>query len=135
VNIPMVPQLLEEGSLKVYKTHMWRNSYSRLFKAIPAAGSSDTTSGVAAGGPDSPQTDLSKPEAATPPKQSNGLVFKFSPDMKDLITPPLSAIPQGSDGWAMHQQYGSVTALRACFAEPPMAEVTDVEERVWKMKL
>ncbi|KDQ63734.1 hypothetical protein JAAARDRAFT_119884, partial [Jaapia argillacea MUCL 33604] len=122
VNIPMIEGLLTEEGLRICWTTIWRNSYGRLFKAhTPAEGKKLARRGSSAG-PDSstsePNMDDNLPNREASPADVGRLVFKFSPDMNNLITPPESMLPFGSDGWAMHKGFASVTPLRASFAEP-----------------
>lgn len=120
VNIPMIMELLSPEGIDVYWTHMWRNSYGQLFKAVSIPDATSTTrdvpnkgSDVAAGQYLAQQSELggdaSKDESAT-------LVFKFSPDVQPLITPSIGSLPVGSDGWAIAKGHASITPLRACFA-------------------
>ncbi|KAJ7181682.1 survival protein sure-like phosphatase/nucleotidase [Mycena crocata] len=130
VNIPLVQGLLTEEGLKIVWTSMWRNSYGRLFKALPDAAPDELANPA---GPDALNAGPSNDE----PRSTNrggALAFKFSPAMEGLIYPEESSLPVGSDGWAMYKGWASVTPLRSSFAEPPQ-EVQDVEDRVWKMKL
>lgn len=136
INIPLVEDLLTEDGLKIYSTTMWRNSYGRLFKSTSTNHNSEPGQTVRSVGPDS--LDSAIPESGTPKPTLDDLEdlsFKFSPDMKDLITPSPSSLPVGSDGWAIYQGCVSVTPLRASFGEPLQNERTDIQERLWKMKL
>ena len=99
VNIPMIEGLLNEPGLPICWTRIWRNSYGRLFKAHeerdPAAKKT-----ISAAGPDSPDEDPNGTRTGildqqTSPKDVGGLVFKFAPDMTDLISP--SSVPVGTD--------------------------------------
>ncbi|OCH96186.1 sure-like protein, partial [Obba rivulosa] len=141
VNIPMIEDLLSEEGVTICWTHIWRNSYGRLFK-VHTPGEAVVAPTMSAG-PDSPNEDpehqprLGEDKAA--PKDVGKLFFKFAPDMKDLINPSASSLPVGSDGWAIRRGWASVTPMRASFAEPvdfvvPLSEET-VDSRVWKMKL
>ncbi|KAK7064214.1 sure-like protein [Favolaschia claudopus] len=135
INIPMIDGLLAEESLKIVWTKMWRNSYGRLFKAIPsgtATSKTFTRPSMNAAGPDASTADVSASTESS--NVQGGLAFKFSPSMEGLIRPDESALPVGSDGWAMFKGYASVTPLRSSFAEPA-EEATDLEDRIWKMKL
>lgn len=140
INIPMVDELLpEHGGMRVVWTHMWRNRYGRLFKPIqePAAKFEAAASDVQPGGPDaSPSSSVSAQATghweplSTPPSSSQGdftspksLTFKFAPDFQNLISPPLESLPVGSDGWAIAQNWASVTPLCASFAEPDGADL------------
>jgi 5'/3'-nucleotidase SurE len=126
VNIPLVENLLiiGDGAMEVHWTQMWRNAYGRLFKTLPPAPTDATQ--VKPAGPDADaQTTAPQPQAE--------LSFKFAPDMSNLIPASGSAIPEGTDGWAMHTGRASVTALRASFAEP--LSVPEGGDRLWKMKL
>lgn len=126
INIPLVEGLLSEEGLKIFSTTMWRNSYGRLFKTILPTPGAET---MRSAGPDGDSV------ATGPNLDEHKLLFKFSPDMKDLITPSASHLPAGSDGWAIHHGWVSVTPLRACFGEPPEENGAGVEHRLWKMKL
>lgn len=136
INVPLIPQLQEPGSVEVLHTTTWRNQYGRLFKALkPAA---DTPSGAAAPpeGPDAAPPKSTQPTTTVPPSttsssDSDPLRFKFAPDMSNLIPKSSNEIPEGTDAWAIHNGYASVTALRASFAEP--SEVGSTSGR--KMKL
>lgn len=117
VNIPMIEELLTDEGLPTMWTSMWRNSYGQLFKALSTAEAS-ADYGVSPAGPDSNAGAAEDtPDAEKVPKNVVNLMFKFSPDLSYLITPPPSSVPVGSDGWAMFKGYASVTPLRACFAE------------------
>ncbi|KAG0708883.1 sure-like protein [Suillus ampliporus] len=119
VNIPMIMELLNPKGLDIHWTHMWRNSYGQLFKAVSAPDAAGTKREIPSEGPDvagqhpaqqsGPRGDVSKEEPAA-------LVFKFSPDIQPLITPSLGSLPVGSDGWAIAKGHASITPLRACFA-------------------
>jgi broad specificity polyphosphatase/5'/3'-nucleotidase SurE len=122
INIPLIEGILSPEGLKVCWTTIWRNSYTRLFKSVSV--DDQERSGTAL---------TTTPDPL--PIETEGLLFKWAPEMKDLITPPLSSLPAGSDGWAIHQGYVSVTPLRATFGEPPINQGTDIEDRIWKMRL
>lgn len=119
VNIPMIMELLNPEGIDVHWTHMWRNSYGQLFKAVSTPHATSTTRDVPNKGPDvagqylAQQSehggDISRDEPAA-------LVFKFSPDIQPLITPSVDSLPVGSDGWAIAKGHASITPLRACFA-------------------
>ncbi|KAG7450494.1 sure-like protein [Guyanagaster necrorhizus] len=128
VNIPLIQGLLTEESLKICWTTMWRKPYGRLFKRLETSDLVKDSSSAA--GPDAPA--ISGDSGVNRP---SGLLFRWSPNMEGLIRPPESSLPVGSDGWAIHKGWVSVTPLCATFAEPPHPEVQDIEEKVWKMKL
>lgn len=136
LNIPMIQKLLSDDGLQIVWTTMWRNSYGRLFKALPASEAA-AMRGISAAGPDSPNAGpATEKEAETEalPENIGSLVFKFAPDMTGLITPSPTSVPVGSDGWAISQGFVSVTPLRATFAEPIIRPEGD-GERIWKIKL
>jgi tubulin---tyrosine ligase len=123
----MVHELLGEeanGRMKVYWTHMWQNGYGRLFAATPAHGTIKSPKKANL-------TEISSTDVQAPQDVTGELTFKFSPDWKSLIDPPLSDLPPGSDGWALHKHAASVTPLHATFAEPAEIELADVEDRLW----
>lgn len=130
VNIPLIETLLQEDEdqkMKVYWTKMWRNAYGRLFMAVPPA----DPKAVQPAGPDANDTSI----ANTPKSdsQTEDLVFKFSPDMKDLIPSSPANIPEGTDGWAIHNGCASITPMTAGFAEPE--GVAAGAGKIWKMRL
>ncbi|RDX55882.1 sure-like protein [Lentinus brumalis] len=142
VNIPMIEGLLSEEGLTICWTRIWRNSYGRLFKVHrerdPAAQKT-----ISAAGPDSPSEDPQGTRTGildqqVSPKGVGGLVFKFGPDMSDLINPAASSVPIGTDGWAIRKGWVSVTPMRATFGEPIDWNADgeeDMEKKVWKLKL
>jgi len=133
VNIPLIKEILSEEGLPVCWTHMWRNSYGRLFQEISAT---QPESEVHSMWPDSLSTLPEKIDDLPQTSNHKRLAFKFCPEMKGLISPSLSALPVGSDGWAMHKGWASVTPLRASFGEPSSTiEGDDMAHRLWKMKL
>ncbi|KDR85012.1 hypothetical protein GALMADRAFT_233573 [Galerina marginata CBS 339.88] len=133
INIPLIETILSEEGLKICWTRMWRNSYGRLFKNISETKSNDRA--VVAPGPD-PLTDRQTPAYGPGPddEKTGDLLFKWGPEMVGLITPSFDSLPVGSDGWALHQGWVSVTPLRASFGEPDTREM-ETEALVWKMKL
>lgn len=113
VNIPIIHKLLSPEGVGVTWSSMWRNAYGRLFtKHIPDAPD------LPAAGPDS---DLPTQEAELKngDDRAERLVFKFSPEMGPLVNPDVASLPQGTDAWAVHNDFATVTPLRAAFAEPP----------------
>lgn len=117
VNIPMIQGLLSEEGLDVCWTHLWKNSYGRLFKDIAHSGAADTVTTVIAARPDATDEGiLDKPQ---------NLLFKFSPDFSPIIAPDPSNIPVGSDAWALQNGYACITPLCASFAQPPAVDRTD----------
>ncbi|CDO71544.1 hypothetical protein BN946_scf184911.g14 [Trametes cinnabarina] len=140
VNIPMIPELLSDAGLTICWTRIWRNSYGRLFKAY-APRDPKAKQTISSAGPDSPDeppqgAQAGLLDATATSKDVGELVFKFAPDMTDLINP--SSVPVGTDGWAIRKGWVSVTPMRATFGEPVdwLAESeADMETKVWKMKL
>lgn len=119
VNIPMIEELLTNEGLPTVWSSMWRNSYGQLFQALSTAEAA-AKQGVSPAGPGSnPNAGAAEdsPGAEIAPTDVGNLVFKFSPDLSDIITPSPSSVPVGSDGWAIAKGYASITPLRACFAE------------------
>ncbi|KAF8640988.1 hypothetical protein AX17_000633 [Amanita inopinata Kibby_2008] len=134
INIPMIEGLLSEEGLKIYWTSMWRNSYGRLFKNISQPETSDPRSSMRAAGPDALDEGSNSAATQNPTRDESGdLLFKFAPDITGLITPALSILPVGSDGWAIHHGWVSVTPLRACYAEPLVPIGENLEDRLWKL--
>jgi 5'/3'-nucleotidase SurE len=131
MNIPLVAGLLSDEGLKICWTKLWRNSYGRLFQtaSMPELGDSKSTPNDSAN-----STSVKSFSSSSASDISKDLIFKWSPDMTGLIMPS-SALPPGSDGWAIHKGWVSVTALRASFAEAAVNEIDDIEDKVWKMKL
>jgi tubulin--tyrosine ligase len=129
VNIPLIEQILGVDGLKVCWTRLWRNSYGQLFENVSGSIGHPTV----AVGPDplTGQTQTSGPEEAA----IGSLLFKWSPKMEGLVSPPLDSLPVGSDAWALHQGLICVTPLRASFGEPRSQEVINKEEIIWKVIL
>ncbi|KAJ8522523.1 hypothetical protein ONZ45_g899 [Pleurotus djamor] len=131
VNIPLIDGLLSDEGLTVSWTHMWRNSYGRLFKQVHPT-SDGPKQPVDSSVPDQLSTTAQSLEGS---KSASGLAYKFGPDMRGLITPNPDSLPVGSDGWALQKGWVSVTPLRASFAEPVTGLSVTEETRVWKMRL
>ncbi|KAF9241362.1 sure-like protein [Melanogaster broomeanus] len=128
VNLPMIHKLAEPGGVQVYWTRMWRNSYSRLFKAVTMV--SETKMEIPPEGPDSASGVLPTGDSGSnsTARASRSLAFKFAPDLQHLVTPNMSIIPVGTDGWAFGMGHASITPLRACFAEVERGEVGNIED-------
>ncbi|KAA1471470.1 sure-like protein [Dentipellis sp. KUC8613] len=139
VNIPMIAGLLDDEGLKICWTTIWRNAYGRLFEALPDTQTATLTKEVPDAGPDALNAPTSTGTAVASARPGS-LVFKFSPEMKGLITPDEHTLPEGSDGWAILKGFVSVTPLRASYAEPPVGvriagENEGSDTIIWKMKL
>ncbi|KAF8707712.1 Sure-like protein, partial [Rhizoctonia solani] len=161
VNIPMVDELLQSEGMEVCWTTIWSNSYGRLFKlqtegdkkisrAGPDAPPSTTTTPAQPNVPlhgqhQEPQSGLLTPNQSVstpnphhvhtpsipPHLQRSELVFTFSPDMQNLVSPPLDKVPHGTDTWAVHNGKASVTPMRAAFC--PGGEGEDIAAgTIWK---
>lgn len=133
---------MSEDGLKICWTTIWRNSYGRLFKAISASDAfkAPPKRTVNPAGPDSQTSDPKNSDGGSAEaEQSGNLLFKWSPDVGGLINPSLADLPVGSDGWAIHHGWASVTPLRATFGEPTTnalnTETGSIEGKIWKMKL
>ncbi|VDC01989.1 unnamed protein product [Peniophora sp. CBMAI 1063] len=120
VNIPMVPGLLAEEGMPVLYTRIWRNTYGRLFKALPRT--TDASPDVSAAGPGDAVTQGAG-QKEVHEEEVGKLSFKFAPDMSGLIGSRLDTLPEGSDAWAMERGWASVTPVRASFAEPSAIDV------------
>jgi len=123
VNIPLVPELVQEGGLEVVWTRIWRNTYTSLFQP------QDSDSSTMPAGPDAGKFSNESPSSSTQDEQQQqqhhnqfvsapDLAFKFSPRMSSLVNPAIESLPYGSDAWAVHHAKASVTPLRTSFAEP-----------------
>ncbi|KAI6101957.1 survival protein sure-like phosphatase/nucleotidase [Pisolithus croceorrhizus] len=106
VNVPMIPRLATPDGLDIYWAFIWRNSYDRLFRALEE---SQATTGV--------------------------LSFEWGPDVGPLVSPDVSTLPIGSDGWAFSMGHATVTPLMACFAEAESGEETDSSRKPRLFKL
>ncbi|KAI6041437.1 sure-like protein [Pisolithus marmoratus] len=105
VNIPMIPQLATPDGLDTCLASMWRNSYGRLFKALDES-------------------------------QDMGILsFEWAPDIRPLISPDVSILPVGSDGWAFGMGYATITPLMACYAEADNSEDTNPPKKPRLLKL
>ncbi|KAG6851045.1 hypothetical protein H0H93_002937 [Arthromyces matolae] len=132
INIPLGENLLTDEGPKICSTFMWRNSYGRLFQRASASVAKSANSALAPGPDASGLTQSNTPPVGTP-DSAGELMFSFSPDMTDLITPSFSSLPVGSDAWALHQGWVSVTPLRASFGEPDNDQ--EMDGKIWKLKL
>lgn len=135
INIPLIEGLLSEEGLKICSTTFWRNAYGRLFKDVSAEHLPRQTQSNVIITSGERQGEARTTATGPSPAETGGLLFKWAPDMKDLITPLPTSLPVGSDGWAIYQGYVSVTPLRASYGEPHTHQSTEVEDRIWKMKL
>jgi tubulin--tyrosine ligase len=138
INIPLVEGLLSEQGLEICWTTMWRNSYGRLFKKEYGPDLPEPKETIRSAGPDSlidNSMTTQDDSPVTAQNRSTELMFKFAPDMAGLITPTFSTLPVGSDAWAIHQGWASVTPLRAGFGEPPTPDIDRIEDRLWRLKL
>ncbi|TFK57281.1 sure-like protein [Heliocybe sulcata] len=126
INIPMIEELLSEAGLQIHWTTIWRNAYGRLFAAHAPEEAPALQRTGSSGGPDAPVAQDSREQSGkdSDASQVGKLVFKFHPDMHDLIFPGEDILPVGSDGWAMHKGHASVTPMRASFAEPNLEIAT-----------
>lgn len=112
VNLPMIHKLADPEGLQVYWTHVWRSSYGRLFKHVPVVHGPQREIH-----PDNPDS-LTGPISAGSVAQADAyLAFKFAPDIQHLVSPDLSTVPVGTDGWAFGMGHASVTPMRSGFAE------------------
>jgi len=146
INIPMIEGLLNEGGLPIIWTRLWRNSYHRLFEVCSPerAAELERSSPSLEAGPDSavsvPKSTISQ-EAGDKISSDRlgGMLFEFSPDMKEFVDLPPSSLLEGSDSWAIEMGWVSVTPLRASFGEPPAEDVFPpggtTQDRIWKIKL
>lgn len=73
------------------------------------------------------------------PKRLGGLLFEFSPNMKEFVDLPPSSLLEGSDSWAIEMGWVSVTPIRASFGEPPAEDVFPpggtTQDRIWRVNL
>jgi len=112
----MIEGLLSEEGMEAVFTRAWRIGYGRLFR--PAVGSEETGR-MRGAGPDAPPASGAQTDPATGSEEPDKpLTFHFAPEMGPLIRPDVPSLPTGTDTWALHNGYASVTPLRAAFAEP-----------------
>jgi 5'/3'-nucleotidase SurE len=141
VNVPMIPELLNEEGLPIIWTRFWRNSYHRLFKACSPERAAEQEHPYPQAGPNSIETAPAETNSqdAGEKVSPKRMIFEFSPDMKDFVNLPPSSLPEGSDSWAIESGWVSVTPMRASFGEPPAENVFvpggTIEDRLWKIKL
>jgi len=112
VNLPMIHKIADPEGLQVFWTRMWRNSYGRLFKHISPV---HRTHGEIL--PDNSHSTSGIVSANGVTQADGGLAFKFAPDMGPLLTPDLSLVPIGTDGWAFAMGHASISPMRSSFAE------------------
>jgi tubulin---tyrosine ligase len=138
INVPMIDALHESGSLPVWYTNVWRNSYGRLFKAHDEA-TAPNLRRTSAAGPDAVGSqhgnNNGNGDKNPDPERVGRLVFKWGPDIKSVLNP--ESAPSGTDAQVLSDGCISVTPLRACFAEPAwLAEASKDElQLLKKMKL
>jgi tubulin---tyrosine ligase len=132
INIPMIEGLLDEEGLKIYWTSIWRNNYGRLFAPTSADLEVVEPKEKTFKGTDADSTSTGHVGAGSS-QDENKLVFKFSPDLGEILK--AESAPLGSDGWAIAQGAVSVTTLHASLAESHCEEFKTVQDRMWKMKL
>jgi tubulin---tyrosine ligase len=143
VNIPMIQELLSEGGLPVIWTRVWRSTYHHLFTACSPSRAAELVQTCPLAGPGSTGTTLTQTPSQEAEEDisptSGGLLFKFTPDLNNILKPPPFSLPEGSDAWAMEKGWASVTPLRASFGEPDAEDVFapdgSIQDRIWKMKL
>ncbi|KZO90315.1 sure-like protein [Calocera viscosa TUFC12733] len=130
VNVPMIPALLSDGGggVEALWTTAWRNGYGRLF--MPTAKKPSTKAAGPDAGPSSEHSSRTSTPAGNQPSYAlpkhhtdpetaaHPLTFHFAPDMEPLVRPDVALLPEGTDTWALHHGFASVTPLRAAFAEP-----------------
>jgi tubulin---tyrosine ligase len=102
LNIPLVPELAQEGGIKVAWTRFWRNEYGKLFKQGIMEKDKETKDAT---------------EASNATKTPGDLVFSFSPDWTDIINPDKDTLPYGTDAWAIHSALSSLFTF-LCFFSP-----------------
>ena len=144
VNIPMVQGLLSEDGLPIIWTRLWRNTYHRLFKACSPERAADLERPSLSAGPDSAgtvpaQTISQEAGGKVIPERLGGLLFEFSPDMKEFVNLSPASLPEGSDSWAIEMGWANVTPMRASFGEPPAEDVFPpggtTQDKIWKIRL
>jgi hypothetical protein len=85
------------------------------------------------------QTTSEEAGGKVPPKTLEGLLFEFSPDMKEFVNLPPASLLEGSDSWAIEMGWVGVTPMRASFGEPPAEDVFPpggtTQDRIWKIRL
>ena len=144
VNIPMIQGLLSKDGLPIIWTRLWRNSYHRLFKACSSERAAELERPSLQAGSDSTEAVLAQKfsqEAGVKvsPKRLGGLLFEFSPNMKEFVDLPPSSLLEGSDSWAIEMGWVSVTPIRASFGEPPAEDVFPpggtTQDRIWRVNL
>jgi len=101
VNVPLVPEALTPENRKTCFTHMYRNSYGRLFKPTTA------TSG------EWNPADVDEANSAANGKSDGVLRFAFAPNLHPILFP--DNLPEGTDAWAFANGYTSVTPFRAAY--------------------
>jgi broad specificity polyphosphatase/5'/3'-nucleotidase SurE len=130
INIPLIEELLAGRSLKIYWTTLWRNSYGRLFENVSGSRKPNDRTIIL---PGSDATLAEVPESnASKHLETSPLLFNWSPDIEDLMNPTANFPPVGSDGWAIHNGWASVTPLRAAFAESYCA-AANTKGSEWKL--
>lgn len=122
VNVPLVPEILEQDSNapKVAWTTLANRKYGRIF--LPegeAEAHSQAEQDAKRAGPAA--VPLHSPEVGKEQKlrlpSKIPAAFAFKPDLSPLTNPDTATLEPGTDLWALHQGYTSVSPLKATFAQ------------------
>ncbi|CEH12934.1 Predicted tubulin-tyrosine ligase [Ceraceosorus bombacis] len=106
VNLPLGWTLREPTA--VYTT-MWDSVYGQLYQPLKAQPTAQS---------DLPSTSSSAHTPSHAPAPASKV--HFSPVMTSLLNPPLEALPEGTDIWALMNGLISVTRLSPRFMEPTL---------------
>jgi tubulin--tyrosine ligase len=117
----MITELLRPEPLPIRMTSIWRNGYQRLFQAHQervALVLERQTQPEA--GPDAAQRQSKQTDGVRDvnPKKVGSLVFKWAPDMTDILNPAHDICPSECDARALDDGFVSITPLRASYAQP-----------------
>ena len=141
VNIPLTVEILDQdsNSPQVHWTTMAPTKYGRLF--VPLEQAEPETSAEAdaeEAGPAAVPIHSPPPhESVLPSIRSTSTSFRFKPDIGSLVKPDAATLVPGTDIWAIHHNFVSITPLKSCFEAAPVHSGIETEEGsgkgLWKL--
>lgn len=65
--------------------------------------------------PAAEEAHATEKKSAEEEQASRPLAFRFAPVMDGLVNPDPKTLPEGTDTWAIHNGYVTISPLRPCF--------------------
>ncbi|KAK9895829.1 sure-like protein [Cystobasidium minutum MCA 4210] len=141
VNIPLTVEILGQDSSAplVHWTTMAPTKYGRLF--VPLEQAKPETSAEAdaeEAGPAAVPIHSPPPhETPQPTIKATSTSFKFKPDIGSLVRPDAATLVPGTDIWAIHHNFVSITPLKSCFEAAAVHSGIETEDGsgkgLWKL--